>query len=428
MKNKYNLTRSQIAVLYAFDEDGNVVFTNKNFVWGHLKINQEVDFNLLKEAFDYCFKKNDCIRIKLCQENNELLQYFEDYEKYDFEIIDVNTEDDVKKLEDNIINKPFEMFNSFLFQLVIYRYKNEFGGVILKLNHVIADGYTLGLLLYEVLGYLSKKRKKFISFSYLDYIKSEKKYPSSRKYKCDKKYWDTMFEKGIPNIAYIPSNNERYSLSKANKLVFDIDSDITKMVKNFCKMHKKSNCTFYMSIYGIYVYKRTNLTNFFLATASKNRRKIKDKLTAGMFSNTAYFNVQIGNEKFNDFTQKMRFSLKDGYKHMNYINNYTKELFEKYNDNRKLPTNVILSYQNLYVDTDKMNINFEITGDNNVGTYGSDIIIIHIFEYNNKVKIIYDYLEEKYSVEEIKNINNSIINIIKQVNENNNIYIDDIKI
>ena len=39
MKKKYNLTRSQMAVLFAFDENGNVVFTNKNFIWGHLKIN-----------------------------------------------------------------------------------------------------------------------------------------------------------------------------------------------------------------------------------------------------------------------------------------------------------------------------------------------------------------------------------------------------
>ena len=52
MKNKYNLTSSQLRVLFEFDDNGNIVFTNKNIIWGHLKINQKVDFNRLKEALD----------------------------------------------------------------------------------------------------------------------------------------------------------------------------------------------------------------------------------------------------------------------------------------------------------------------------------------------------------------------------------------
>ena len=61
------------------------------------------------------------------KEDDKLLQYFEDYQEQNFEIVDVDTENDVKNLENDIINKPFEMFNSFLFQVAIYRYKNGFG-------------------------------------------------------------------------------------------------------------------------------------------------------------------------------------------------------------------------------------------------------------------------------------------------------------
>ena len=227
-------------------------------------------------------------------------------------------------------------------------------------------------------------------------------------------------------MAYIPSKKEKFSFSKANKISFDIDNDIINMIKKFCKIHNISNNTFYMCIYAIYIYKKTNLTNFFLSSANKNRKSIKEMLMAGMTTKSAYFVVRIQNEKFIDFAKKMRLSLKSCYKHMNYIYNYRSELFKSYNDNRILPSNVFLSYQNLQVDTDKMNINFEIDGDNNVGTYGVDVVSIHIFEYKNNVKIIYDYLEEKYSIEDITNINNQIINIIKQVVNNDSICIHDI--
>ena len=44
MKKKYNLTKPQMGVLIDFDENGNIVLTDKNIIWGHLKINQKVDF------------------------------------------------------------------------------------------------------------------------------------------------------------------------------------------------------------------------------------------------------------------------------------------------------------------------------------------------------------------------------------------------
>ena len=344
------------------------------------------------------------------------------------EIVDVNTDNDVKKLLNEVINKPFEIFNSSLIQVIIYRYKSGFGGIILKFSHAIGDGYTMGLLLYEILSYHSKNLKRIVSFSYLNYIKKEEKYPFSRKYKKDKKYWYKMLDKGVPDSAYISSNKEKYSFAISNRLTFDIDEDIVKMIKNFCKTNKISNSTFYMSIYAIYVYKKIKLTNFLLSSANRNRRKIREMLTAGMTTKVAYFVFNIQNDSFVDFTKKMRLSLKSSYKHMNYIYNYRSELFKKYNDNRALPSNVFLSYQNIEVDTNKIGINFEIDGNNNIGTYGMDVVSMHIFEYNGNVKIIYDYLKDKYSEGEIKNINSSIINMVKQISRDNCISIQDIKV
>ena len=254
MKTKYNLTSSQIRVLFEFDNNGNIVFTNKNVIWGHLKINQEVDFNRLIESINYCFKKNDSLRTKLHKEDDKIFQYFDDYHEMNYEIVDVNDENDVHNLLNEIINRPLEMFDSFLYHIAIYRYKNGFGGIIIKLNHVMGDGYTLGLILYEVMGYYSKVLKRIISFSYLNYIKSEEKYPYSLKCWKDKKYWEKTFKNGVPDAANIPSKKEKYSYLEADRISFDIEDDVIKMVKNFCNKHEISNSTFYMSIFGIYVH------------------------------------------------------------------------------------------------------------------------------------------------------------------------------
>lgn len=43
MKKKYNLTKPQMRVLLEFDENGKIIFTDKNVIWGHLKINQKLE-------------------------------------------------------------------------------------------------------------------------------------------------------------------------------------------------------------------------------------------------------------------------------------------------------------------------------------------------------------------------------------------------
>lgn len=427
MKKKYNLTLAQKSVLFEYDANGKATCSDKNFIWGHVKINQEIDFKRLNKAINYFVKKNDSLRIKLCNENNQLFQYFDKYKKFKIEIVDVNSKEDVKELENEIINKPLNMFDSFLFNIVVYRYKNGFGGIIAKLHHIIADGYSLGLLLYGVLGYYNKSLTKCPAFSYIDYIKSDEKYPFSKKYEQDKEYWSRVFEERVPDIAYIPSKKDNNFTKTSGKATFNLDVNLVELIKNYCKETKTSKYTFFASIYAIYINKVTNLTNFFLSNASQNRRNTKEKLTHGMLSVTAYFNVKINNDTFKAFTKEMNSTIFNAYKHLTFTEHYLKELFEKNNDKRYIPSNVVMSYQDLSEIKNKINIDCELTGDNNVGTLGLNIFIIHILELeNNNISISYDYHPEKFSKEDILRVNQGIVSIIKQVVSNENIRIEDI--
>lgn len=429
MNNKYNLTLAQKSVLFEFDANGNTTCSDKNFIWGHVKINQEIDFKRLNKAINYFVKKNDSMRIKLCCENNQFFQYFEKYKKFDIEIRDVNSQEDVKNLQNEIISKPLDMIGSFLFYVVAYRYKNGFGGIIIKLHHIISDGYSLGLLLYKVLGYYNKSLARYPSFSYIEHIESDENYPASNRYEQDKEYWNDLFSKRIPDIAYIPSKKENYSLNLSDKAEFELDVNLVESINNYCKETKTSLYTFYTSVYAMYINKVSNLTNFFLSSVSQNRRNIKEKLTSGMYTATAYFNIKIHNESFKEFTKETNSAIFNAYKHMNFTEYYLRELFDKNNDKRIIPSNIIMSYQDISEIKNKININCELMGNSSVGTYGLDIFLIHILEQeNNKVTISYDYLAEKFSKEDILNLNQGIISIIKQVINNENISIQDIEI
>ncbi|MBQ3407661.1 MAG: hypothetical protein IJH12_00455 [Clostridia bacterium] len=44
MKKRYNFTLAQKSVLFEFDANGKATCTDQNFIWGHAKINQKIDF------------------------------------------------------------------------------------------------------------------------------------------------------------------------------------------------------------------------------------------------------------------------------------------------------------------------------------------------------------------------------------------------
>ena len=430
MKKKYyELTLAQKSVAFEFDAEGNATCSDKNYIWGHANFNQKIDFKRLNKAINYVVKKNDSMRIKLCNENSQVLQYIEKYKKFDIKIADVECKEDVDKLKNEVVNEPLNMFDSLLFHFVAYRYKDGHGGIIVKLHHVIADGYCLGLLLYEVLGYYNKSLAKIPAFSYIDHIESDIKYPTSKKYEKDREFWNKIFEEKIPDYAYISSKKESYSLKISDKFEFELDPNLVELIKKYCKENNTSIYTFFISIYALYVNKTTNLTNFFLSSVSQNRRNIKEKLTAGMYSITAYFPIKVHNQSFKDFTKENNKQMFNSYKHMNFTEYYLKDLFRKNNDYRYIPGGVIMSYQDLSQIKDKINIDCELVGDSGGGTLGYDIFIIHILEQiDGRIKISYDYLMEKFSKEDILNINNKIISFIEQVINNENISIENIQL
>lgn len=430
MKKKYyELTLAQKSVAFEFDAEGNATCSDKNYIWGHANFNQKIDFKRLNKAINYVVKKNDSMRIKLCNENSQVLQYIEKYKKFDIKIADVECKEDVDKLKNEVVNESLNMFDSLLFHFVAYRYKDGHGGIIVKLHHVIADGYCLGLLLYEVLGYYNKSLAKIPAFSYIDHIESDIKYPTSKKYEKDREFWNKIFEEKIPDYAYISSKKESYSLKISDKFEFELDPNLVELIKKYCKENNTSIYTFFISIYALYINKTTNLTNFFLSSVSQNRRNIKEKLTAGMYSITAYFPIKVHNQSFKDFTKENNKQMFNSYKHMNFTEYYLKDLFRKNNDYRYVPGGVIMSYQDLSQIKDKINIDCELVGDSGGGTLGYDIFIIHILEQiDGRIKISYDYLMEKFSKEDILNINNKIISFIEQVINNENISIENIQL
>ena len=432
-KQLYSLTNPQKSI-YLTEEYYNS--TNINNIAGIMKINDVVDFDKFVLAIKQFVKQNDSCRIVLNNKGEEVKQSICEYKDFPIEIIDVNSENELFSVANKIAAKPFLLYDLPLFKFVVFRFPNNYGGFIVNMHHLIADSWTLGITVNEIMeiycAYLKGENydaKDVSLYSYTNYIASEEEYKNSNKYEKDKAYWDEVFST-IPDNATIPSlNNDSYDSIKASRKELSISLSLLNDIKKYCEMQKVSLFNFLTSIFSIYIGRVSNLDDFCIGTPILNRTNFKEKNMTGMFINTLPLRVSVDNAMcFKDFLNMIATNSMSLLRHQKYSYQNIIEDLRKKQSNLPNLYNIMISYQ-----ITKMNEEQDSIPHNSTWLFNGNIaddIDIHIFDFNdtNKLNIAYDYKCSKYSSNDIEQIHKRILHIIMQVLNNENLKLSDIEI
>ncbi len=434
-KNIYALTNPQKSI-YLTEEY--YKGTNINNIAGTLTIKQPVQFDKLILAIKQLIKQNDGCRIMLSNEEQEVKQWIAPYQDFQMEIIDVASEKELSELARKITAKPFELYNRFLFKFVLYRFPDHHGGFVVNMHHLIADSWTLGIVVNEIIeiysAYLKQEEyqeKDTTLYSYTNYITTEQEYKKSDKYQKDKAYWEEVFST-IPENATIPSiqtNATSNSSTKALREQLSIPSDLLSRIKEYCTSQKVSVYNFLTAIFSMYISRVSNSEDICVGTPILNRTNFKEKNTTGMFINTLPLRVNVNTSMtFQEFVNSVMTNSMALLRHQKYsYQNIIEDLRKKQNN---LPAlyQIMISYQITKINKEQESIPHESIWYFNENT--ADDIDIHIFDLNdtNELNIAYDYKIEKYTSQDMKNIHNRILYMIEQVLNNETIHLSDIEI
>ena len=424
----YDLTAPQKSILFTEEYyKGSSINTN----CGTAMIDEKLDFDLLKQSVNFVIEHNDSLRTHLCIQNNEMKQFITDYQPIEFEIIDVETSEELAKIEQSLANHNFDL-SSDLFMIKLFRFPDGHGGFIIDAHHIISDSWTHGFLAKQIIATYSclvkNEEPNFDAISsYIDYIKSEIEYKKSDKFNKDRQYWNSIFET-IPEVASIPStkgSSDTFCCT-ANRLMKTIDQKEMARINEFCKDHHVSVFNFFMAIYSIYIGRVSNLDDFVIGTPILNRTNFKEKNTAGMFINVVPFRMHLeDNVTFSSFVTNVAKDSLAMLRHQKYSYQYILEDLRKQDASLPNLYNTIISYQITKTNIEN-GLNYKTTWTFN-GTCGDDLDI-HIYDLNDEgsVHIAYDYRVDKYSMEEITAIHNRLLHMIHQVLHNKEICIHDL--
>lgn len=432
-ENIYDLTNPQKSIWLTGEFYKGTSIEN---ITGSVIISQNVDFDALTKAINLFVKKNDSFRLKFILKDGIAMQYVDDFTEFNIDIISVQTDKDVKSIEREMCDTPFNTLDNFLFDFKLFKFPDGHGGFIINAHHLISDAWTAGLVVNEIMDYYESiiKNEKIsdeLNPSYIEYINSEKEYLNSEKFKKDKTFWDEIFET-IPEIATIPSINQENSKEidcSSKRKLFTIPKETMALINEFCKKRKASAFNFFMGILSIYLSRVSGLDEFVIGTPILNRGNFKEKQTTGMYISTIPFKVSLNSEDlFGDFVSKISADFLKIFRHQKYPYQYLLEDLRAKDSSIPNLYKILISYQNVRSNKQSAEISYDSRwiGNNNI----SDDIDIHLYDMNDTgdISVAYDYLLSKYTIDDICSIHARILYMINQILENNEIKLKDIEI
>ena len=431
--NVYNLTNPQKSIWFTEQFYKGTPIEN---ITGCVIVLEKLNLKALQKAINLFVKSNDSFRLKFTVKDDKPLQYLSSFSEFEIENVMVNTDEDIKDIENEMSNTPFEVLDNLLFSFKTFTFPDGHGGFVITAHHLISDAWTAGLVVNEIMDYYEKIINSQIidnkNPSYLDYITSEQEYLNSEKFNKDKEFWNEIF-KTVPEVATIPSinvENSNSSLScKAKRKQFVIPKEIMNLINEFCKQNKASAFNFFMAVLAIYLSRVSSLDDFTIGTPILNRGNFKEKQTTGMYISTIPFRISINHKiPFAEFLSNISADFLKIFRHQKYPYQYLLEDLRKKDSSIPNLYNILLSYQNVRSNKQTSDINYESSWVGN--NFISDDIDIHLYDMNDTgdINIAYDYLISKYSIDDICSIHARFLYIINQVLENNDITLNEIEI
>lgn len=386
-------------------------------VIGVIRLDENLDFDILEQAMDYFIAYNDSIRLRICEHPTGPVQYVSEYRQQEIKRVDFshykNSYNRFLRWLDKERSIPIQVNNSNLFEFMIFKLGDGDGGGILKAHHTIADAWTMVLIGNQINDFYfnllkGNKPTGSVYHPYTEYIQKEEEFYASADFKENRRFWNEKFET-VPELTTLRPNRQAFSSSEADRLTFTISKEMTNKLGQYSEDMGISIFIICLSALSICLHKILGQNDIIIGTPLFNRPTIKEKLTLGMFIETIPFHLHVNpqssfEECIVDAAQNWREVRKHRYPYS--------LLLEDIRTKQRLNSNlydIMLSFQNASL----------IPGTAFKTTYvanGSEAnsICFHISDRDNtgQLNIEIDYQIALFEKEEVQSLYRSVLSII----------------
>ncbi len=260
------------------------------------KLTGTLDEARLSAAFDLLMNRHQILRTYFADLNGELVQKVAPINKVGLEKLPL-----VKTVNETIgaFVKPFVISEAPLFRIGLIEESAEVSYLIFDIHHIIADGFSLNLIVQELGKLYAKLPVEDATVSYIDFSVWQEKFHSSKQMANQKAYWLDQFSDYVPTLNF-PTDFERKIENSTNEggcLTFELDHSIYEGMVNVATDNNSTFYTLFITTLYITLSKYTNQEDIVIGTPISNRPHIDLQNVFGPFINTLALRGKPSGEK-----------------------------------------------------------------------------------------------------------------------------------
>ncbi|MBQ3048739.1 MAG: amino acid adenylation domain-containing protein [Oscillospiraceae bacterium] len=410
---RFPLSLSQINIL---NLERTLRGTSVNNISTTIRISGRVDFHVLGQSIQLVLESDPSLRTRLTEENGEIVQYHAPYTKENFSVYDfTNTSrEGIENWERAVTHELIPIMDGPLYRFVLFRDGETSGGILVKLHHIIADGWSQILLCNKIgktyLELLAGKTPELPEApSYELHVMEEQEYLASKAYTKDERYWKEILTHSEEPSLIKDANGAAISPVGCRKS-FDLPGILNHAIYSFCLKNRVAPfAVFYMAL-AIYFKRQGGANSFTIGVPIFNRTNYQFKQSTGMFVTTLPFVNEIDDSwSLNEFNNVLAERWLELLRHQRYPFSRISTLSGK--DSRLF--NIALSYQDskIYESRDASVL---LSGRWHYSGYQAEHLTIHLtnLKNNSEYAVDYDYLTQLFTEEEITALHNNLCHIL----------------
>lgn len=392
--------------------------TSINNISTTIRIQGNVDFGLLQESLHQVLESDSSLCTRLVQKDGKIMQYHEPYLREDFPIYDFGStsQDGIQNWETAVTREPIPLLEGALYRFILFRDGEGSGGLLVKIHHIISDGWSLIMLCNKIAQtYLELIDGKPVSLTmapdYEQHVEEEKNYLNSRAYRKDEAYWkertaqmdEPSSFKNVSSAAISPVGRRKS---------FELPQILNHAIYSYCEQKRVAPfAVLYMAL-AIYFKRIGGNDRFSIGVPIFNRTNYIFKQSFGMFVTTLPFYNEIDDEwSLDEFNEKLMESWYEMLRHQRYPFTKIAEMAGK--EGRLF--HIALSYQDSKIFENR-DASVAFSGRWHYCGYQAEQLTIHLTNLfdNKKYALDYDYLVQFFNEEEIEELHRNICEILSE--------------
>ncbi|PSF37372.1 non-ribosomal peptide synthetase [Aphanothece hegewaldii CCALA 016] len=275
-----------------------------------IRIQGSLQVDVLEQSFNKILQRHEILRTTFETRDGKPIQVILSEVRFNLDVFE--SEEPIKELALKEAQHPFNLDQSPLLRIKILRVSETEHILLLTLHHIIADGWSLGILVQELAAFYQGKPLEPLPIQYADFASWQREYLQSTgqdaPWHVSTDYWKEQLH-DAPSLLELPSDRPRPAIQsfRGARYKFKLSRQLTDALKT---LSQKSGSTLFMVLLATFstlLHRYTGNSDIVIGSPIANRNRSELEALIGFFVNTLPLRINsAGNPTFEELLQRVR--------------------------------------------------------------------------------------------------------------------------